>query len=43
MRDKEKRVHGPSHMDGNIIRPTITIDNIVVTRDGIFMDESLGK
>ena len=36
--DKEHKVHGQRHMDGEIVNPTITIDNVVITKDGVFMD-----
>ncbi len=32
-------VHGPKHMDGEIVKPTISIDGLVITIDGIFQDE----
>jgi 2,5-dihydroxypyridine 5,6-dioxygenase len=34
-------VHGKSHMDCEIIQPTVTVDGLVVVRDGVFADESI--
>jgi hypothetical protein len=34
-------VHGPRHMDGEIRRPTITIDGLLVVENGVFRDEAM--
>lgn len=36
-------VHGPKHMDGEVINPTISIDGIIIMKDGIFQDEAMEK
>ncbi|MEW5719755.1 MAG: hypothetical protein AB1817_14075, partial [Chloroflexota bacterium] len=36
-------VHGPRHMDGEIRKPTISIDGRVITENGVFLDEALKK
>lgn len=35
-------VHGPRHMDCEISRPTISIDGLVIVRDGVFRDAVMG-
>lgn len=34
-------VHGPKHMDGEVCKPTITIDGLVIMKNGIFQDEAM--
>jgi leucyl aminopeptidase (aminopeptidase T) len=36
---RNKLVHGPKHMDCEVIKPTISIDGLVIIEDGIFKDE----
>jgi leucyl aminopeptidase (aminopeptidase T) len=36
--EKKQQVHGVCHMDGEIVRPTISIDGLVITRNGVFID-----
>jgi hypothetical protein len=36
-------VHGPRHMDGEISKPTISIDGKVMIEKGVFLDEELKK
>ncbi len=31
-------VHGPKHMDGEICKPTISIDGLIIVKNGIFQD-----
>ena len=35
---RDQRVHGVAHMDGEIISPTVTLDDTVIIRDGAFLD-----
>ncbi|MFC1509787.1 hypothetical protein ACFL60_08925 [Candidatus Omnitrophota bacterium] len=32
-------VDGPKHMDGEVSKPTISIDGLVIMKDGIFQDK----
>ena len=34
-------VHGPRHMDGEINKPTISIDGLVIVEGGVFLDKSI--
>ena len=34
-------VHGNSHMDCEINRPTVAVDGLVVVRDGVFVDGNI--
>ncbi len=34
-------VHGPKHMDGEVCKPTISIDGLVIMKDGIFQDKAM--
>ena len=34
-------VHGPKHMDGEINKPTVGIDGLVIMKDGIFQDDAM--
>jgi hypothetical protein len=36
-------VHGPRHMDGEIRRPTIAIDGLVIVENGVFRDEAMSE
>ncbi len=39
---RRERVHGPSHMDCEIVAPTVTIDDLPVVRAGAFADRLMG-
>ena len=39
--DRMNRVHGIAHMDCEVIKPTITIDGLVVVKDGTFIDKNV--
>ncbi|MBN1292329.1 MAG: hypothetical protein JXB48_10865 [Candidatus Latescibacteria bacterium] len=34
-------VHGPKHMDGEVNKPTIKIDDLLIMKDGVFQDNSM--
>ncbi|MFC1558721.1 hypothetical protein ACFL40_05140 [candidate division KSB1 bacterium] len=34
-------VHGPKHMDGEVCKPTISIDGLVIMKNGIFQDSAM--
>ena len=34
-------VHGPRHMDGEIRKPTISIDGLVIVKNGVFLDKAM--
>lgn len=36
---RDDLVHGPRHMDGEISKPTISIDELVIVEDGVFVDK----
>ncbi len=36
-------VHGPRHMDGEIGRPSISVDGLLVVEDGVFRDEAMAR
>jgi leucyl aminopeptidase (aminopeptidase T) len=36
---RDTLVHGPRHMDGEVCRPTISVDGMVIVRDGVFLDD----
>jgi len=38
---RDGRVHGHAHMDGEIVRPSIRLDDTVIVRDGVFVDENV--
>ncbi|MDD2380614.1 MAG: twin-arginine translocation signal domain-containing protein [Mariniphaga sp.] len=38
---RDMLVHGPKHMDGEVSKPTIVIDGVVITKDGVFQDDVL--
>jgi hypothetical protein len=35
---RDTLVHGPKHMDCEVTDPTISIDGLVIVKDGIFQD-----
>lgn len=35
---RDTLVHGPRHMDGEVCRPTISVDGLVIVEDGVFLD-----
>ena len=35
---RDKVVHGPQHMDGEVCKPTVEIEGRVIIKDGIFQD-----
>ena len=39
---RNKLVHGPKHMDCEVLKPTISIDGLVIIKDGIFQEKVLG-
>jgi len=39
---RDGRVHGHAHMDGEIVRPTIRVDETVIVADGMFVDGNMG-
>lgn len=39
--EKAQQVHGVCHMDGEIRQPTVSIDGVVIIRDGVFCDENV--
>ena len=40
---RDGRVHGYAHMDLEIVRPTLSLDDTVVIREGVFVDENLAS
>jgi hypothetical protein len=36
-------VHGPKHMDCEVIKPTISIDGLVITEDGVFKEDVINS
>jgi hypothetical protein len=38
---RDQVVHGPRHMDGEICRPTISIDGLVIIENGVFLDQAI--
>jgi len=38
---RDTLVHGTRHMDGEVHKSTVSVDGLVVTRDGVFCDELL--
>ena len=38
---RDGAVHGYSHMDGEIIRPTLTLNDTVIVADGVFVDANV--
>jgi len=40
---RDTLVHGTRHMDGEVHLPTVSVDGLVVTKDGVFQDSLLGE
>ena len=40
---RSENVHGKAHMDCEIGKPTVTVDELTVVRDGVFADELIGE
>jgi len=38
---REAVVHGKVHMDGEVSKPTISIDGLVIVKDGVFQDQAM--
>ena len=36
-------VHGPRHMDGEVCKPTISVDGLVIVENGVFRDDLLDE
>jgi len=39
---RDTLVHGPKHMDCEVTNPTVSIDGLVIIRDGVFVDSVMG-
>ena len=38
---RDTLVHGTRHMDGEVHKPTVSVDGLVVVKDGVFEDSLL--